>query len=285
MSKKILASILAAASILSVSAAAFAEDEAESATKDITSGNLTYDVGAKVSLGTIDVTVPTKLDGIILNPYGAGVKTTTADGKKAVNKGAVASPVYEIKNNSTEDGILVMATTAVKKATGVVVIDADLLDAENKPEGWDDAVTVDPTTKAPTSDKVNDGLTWSALTNYDKINLAAKYTDKETKEVTTYVSGGGVSAKQNKNFAVWLSSADAVADAPVADYDPEKCVKFAPKGNTTDTLIAEVAKGKSGFFTVNGALNPNLPKDTEWDETKEGLDLTIVLKILPLPAD
>lgn len=282
MSKKILAGILAAASILSVSAVAFAEEEA--ATKNITSGNLSYDVGAKVSLGTIDVTVPSKLDGIILNPYGAGVKTTI-DTKKAVNKGAVAAPVYEIKNNSTEDGILVMATTAVKKATGVVVIDADLMDPANEPEGWAQAVKVDAKTKAPTDEKVNNGLTWSALTNYDKINLTAKYTDKETKEVTEYISGGAVSTKQNKNFAVWLSAADGVTDAPAATYDSSKHIKFAPKGKTTDTLIEEVAKTKSGFFTVNGALNPNLPKDTEWDETKEGLDLTIVLKILPLPAD
>ncbi len=286
MSKKILSGVLAAATMLSLSTSAFAAGGSTPATPepttvkyDSTTGTgASYTVTANVSYGTVDVTIPKALNGVIINPYGAAVKTTLSDGTTTVaSKSAIASEVYEIKNNDATDGIKVIATVAVTKASNLKVVDG----TATMPTGWDTAVDAKDSTVV-----VNQGKTFNPLVSYDKITAK---TDK-TSGTTTY-TGGGESAKQTKNVALRLIGANDAEKAVIAFNKgvkqtmdkTAKAVEFAPKGNTTGELGTAEASG-SVFFSVDGDINPNLPADTEWT-AKDSLSLSVVLKVLPVVAD
>lgn len=269
MSKKILAGILAAASILSVSATAFADSgEASSApatTKAYDPNGATYTVSAPVSYGTVEATVPIDLNSIIINPYYAAVKTDDVK-----NKAFVASKVYEVKNNSTDssDGIKVMATTQVSKVTGLVVVDADA----EMPVGWDVA-----TVSATDNTLVNDGQTWNKMYTYDKITAK---TDKAT-GVTTY-TGGKYSAKQGNNVAINLVGNLDKDKAVDPEDSGSKKVAFKAKGANTDELGSTTTAKKSVFFTVVGEVSDKAPcMDKSYAWGKENLSLSIVLKVVP----
>lgn len=228
--KKILAGVLAAASMLSVSAVAFAADNET----NLTTGAHTYEVTAAFSAGTVDVTLPTELDGsIFFNPYGSPVKTGSVS-----NTGAVASPVYTIKNNDGTDGIKVMVTPSVVTATGLTVVD-------------------------PRATNAN-------ITNYNPL-------------VTYDKNGDPVdAAKQAKNIAVWVSADTTQAGAVVSSFDGDKCVPFILK-NTASYKLLELAASASGYFTLGGELNPQLPEGgagVAWTE-KEALKLKMVFKVMP----
>lgn len=279
MSKKILAGVLAAASILSVSAVASAAE-----TSNFTGGanGPSYSITAPVDYGTVDVTVPAKMDGVVVNPYHAAIKTGAAN-KEVKNKNFVASPVFEIKNNATAagDAIEVWATTSVTKATGLVVVNADA----TMPEGWDTATVsaTDTTLVHPAGDN------WNPLYTYDKITAK---TDK-TSGVTTY-TGGKLSAKQGNNVAINVvgiagtsSAANAMSETKAADLvDPNttetlNVVAFHAKGTNTGSLgIAD--KDESVFYTVCGELSDLAPAtDASYAWGKESLSLSVVLKIVP----
>lgn len=267
MSKKILASLLAVASILSVSAVAFATDsdasEASSApatTKayDPTAG-ANYTVTAPVSYGTVDATVPVDLNSIVVNPYRAAIKTTLDDSSVVKNNAFVASKVYEVKNNSTEanDGIKVMATTSVTKATGLVVVDG----TATTPDGWAAAG--------------NTG-TWNPLYTYDKITAK-----KQTDGSYTY-TGGALSTKQGNNVAIKLvGSTVAAANVVDSTKTTNSTVWFKAKGTNTGEL-GTAAEDSSVWFTVSGELSDKAPcADEGYAWAKENLALSIVLKVVP----
>lgn len=269
MSKKILAGILAAASILSVSATAFADSgdasSAPATTKAYDPNGATYTVSAPVSYGTVDATVPVDLNSIVINPYNAAVKTDNVK-----NKAFVASKVYEVKNNATDtnDGIKVMATTQVSKATGLVVVDAN----GEMPVGWDVATVsaTDTTLVHPSGD------TWNKLYTYDKITAK---TDK-TSGVTTY-TGGGLSTKQGNNVAINLVGNTDKTKVVTTDAS-NKLVAFKAKGANTDELGSTTTTDKSVFFTVVGEVSDKAPcMDKSYAWGKENLSLSIVLKVVP----
>lgn len=101
--KKIIASVLAAASVLSVSATAFAASD----TKDVTkTGDITYDVSATAPKVTLKLVMPAKM-AASLNPYGADIKLDK-EGKNTLKTG-IASTAYEIINKTTDYGIAIDA--------------------------------------------------------------------------------------------------------------------------------------------------------------------------------
>lgn len=268
MSKKILASILAVASILSVSAVASAAESSETSvaatTKAYDPNGASYSISAPVSYGTVDATVPVDLNSIVINPYLAAVKTDNVK-----NKAFVASKVYEVKNNATDtnDGIKVMATTSVAKATGLVVVDAD----GEMPVGWDTA-----TVSATDTTVVNAGQTWNKLYTYDKITAK---TDK-TSGTTTY-TGGKFSAKQGNNVAINLVGNTDKTKVVTTDAS-NKLVAFKAKGANTDELGSTTTTDKSVFFTVVGEVSDKAPcQDKSYAWGKENLSLSIVLKVVP----
>lgn len=259
MSKKILAGVLAAASILSVSAVASAAETSKS-------NKGTYTVTAGVTEGEVDVTLPAADDvakGVFLNPYHTAVKSDTNK-----NKSGVASKVFKITNNDSTDSIKVMATVSVSRATGVVVKDMRL----NKT-----SVKGNDATGADACDAVG---SFNPLVDYTAIKTL---TDKETKEVS-YVSGGNKveGAKQKKNVGIWLVGADDAAGVVNKPYNPDATtgqVVFPPKGTNSGELIASIAASGAGYFAVNGEVN--LDYTGEWDTAKDTVGLTIIIKCMP----
>lgn len=290
MSKKILASILAAASILSVSAVASAEEAPKTQTFTGESqpdpNGVSYGVDAIVSYGTVDCVLPAATvlakNSVVVNPYGAAF-TTTIKGTDVNNTNFIASPVYTINNNDTKNGLKVIANVSVKKATGLVIVDGKA----KAPEGWavavdknGDSVRVNPKDEAdqPIYDY---GETWNPLVSYDKITLT--YKDKTKTELDKAV-GGAVSTKQAMNTSISLVGG---TDAGEVVKGTGNRVDFAAKGVTGGTLLEMDKKGGTnadGYFTVVGDLNPAIDKENySWG--KETLSLSIVLKLIPVAEE
>lgn len=120
MKKKIGA--LALAAVITVSAASFtvsAEEENSNAQ--------TFEITAEFTLPAIDVTFPTSIEAV-LNPY----HLSTANDGWATGCSGVASPEYEITNNSGEIGINVSARLSAVGSSGVQIVTVD--GAGNAPE-------------------------------------------------------------------------------------------------------------------------------------------------------
>lgn len=110
MMKKIVAGVLAAASVLSVSASAFALEGGD--TKAITKPTtVDYEVTPGLLSVELDLEVPAKLQAF-LNPYGAELeikeKIGTTEAVKSTNK--VISYAYEFVNNTKDFGVSIDVT-------------------------------------------------------------------------------------------------------------------------------------------------------------------------------
>lgn len=115
--KKILAGILAAVSMLSVSATAFATDK--TVTKP---GEVEYDVSVTSPAIVLNLVMPAKISAA-LNPYGADLvilKGDTAD-EDVTAKNGIVGTAYKITNKSKDYGVYIDATATVTPSTGIVV--------------------------------------------------------------------------------------------------------------------------------------------------------------------
>lgn len=108
--KKILAGVLAAASMLSVSATAFATTTDKTVTK---AGDVTYDVSVVAPKITLDLVLPAKI-AAALNPYGAAIKYNPADDTATAGTGVVGT-AHKISNKSVDYGVYIdaSATTTI----------------------------------------------------------------------------------------------------------------------------------------------------------------------------
>lgn len=302
MSKKILAGILAAASILSVSAVASADDTAKTTTfaGDSQPGakGVEYGVDAVVSYGSVDCVLPATSvlakNSVVVNPYGAAVKAKDAGASVPANTSFIASPYYKIENNDADNGLKVIATVSVKKATGLVIVDGRQADP---PLGWDIAVDKTGTKIDREKEEVNKKKfsDFNPLLSYDKITLTYRKGEAKTPENIEKAVGGALATKQAMNTSVYLvggtntdmikAGEENVADKNVLASTDTFRVDFAAKGTTGGTLLYLNKKGgtkAAGYFTTMGDLNPAIDKDTySWG--KEALSLSIVLKLIPVP--
>lgn len=121
MTKKILASVLAIVSVLSVSATAFAV-EAPDKTKEITKpGEAEYEAGVSVMGAELSVELPGNMKAF-LNPYGAEV-TVSEGTSPAKNSDGILSWDYEIVNNTEDFGIFVDVKKAkATPSTGTTIV-------------------------------------------------------------------------------------------------------------------------------------------------------------------
>ena len=103
--KKLIASVLAAASVLPMSATTFAVD-----TKTVTkTGEVSYDVAVAVPKIVLDLVMPAKTSSA-LNPYGADIVLFEGESNNTSDKG-IASVAYTIENKTTDYGVWIDATT------------------------------------------------------------------------------------------------------------------------------------------------------------------------------
>ncbi|MDE6731291.1 MAG: hypothetical protein K2J77_00245 [Oscillospiraceae bacterium] len=119
--KKILAGVLAAASMLAVSATAFATTSDKTVTK---AGELTYDVAVTAPKIVLNLVMPAKMTAA-LNPYGAEIKIDATDASKVVTNG-IASTMYTVTNKTEDYGVYI-------DATAVTTITTSDKDASGKP--------------------------------------------------------------------------------------------------------------------------------------------------------
>lgn len=301
MTKKILAGVLAAASVLSVSSVASATTRDDTATKTYGTGtgqaNGQYSVQMNVTYGDVTAEIPdtTAFNKAFINPYGATVKTLdSTNAVVAKNNSPVASGVFAVKNLDTEEGLKVNAKTKVIKATGVVVKNA----STGAPFGWNEVSPVSA-----------DGYDY--LTDYDKLTLknsegkAVKATDGTSAIDTSKSTGGGVAAKQGKNIGMWLvggikateldgaggKKVNLVSDKygdVAADKADWKYVAFDTKLETSGELmiIAKAAGtpaspvAEVGYFMLGGELS-KMAKDNV-DDAKDTVTFNVAFKLSPV---
>lgn len=112
--KKILASVLAAASILTMTVSASA---ATTTDKTVTKpGEITYDVPVTAPKVVLNLVMPAKMQAS-LNPYGAEIKLEDKDtGYKKSTKG-IASVGYKVTNKSKDYGVYLDATAITTVTT------------------------------------------------------------------------------------------------------------------------------------------------------------------------
>lgn len=104
--KKILAGVLSAATVLSLSATAFAAPAAPDTTKAVTKpGETEYEAGVGMMSAELDVELPSAMKAFI-NPYGAVVAVEEGASAATSNAGVV-SWAYEVVNNTTDFGIMI----------------------------------------------------------------------------------------------------------------------------------------------------------------------------------
>lgn len=250
--KKILASVLAAASVLSMSAVASATS-ATSATGDVdkavsAAGATSYKVNVGQIKVTLDVVVPTAMEAFI-NPYGAEFKM---DGKTTptTSKSGVVSKDYVIINKTTDFGLTIDIVGGMAEGTGDAAVATkipttgkDIYVVMNSMPGK----TTSATTLADTDKTV------AAITA--PLTTAAEDTANDTKATGKGVFVFTEDEKNLKSFAY----------APAAP---------ATAGTATGLGIAEI------YFT--GALGTPSDDDGDWTD-KDGLKLTYALKINPGP--
>lgn len=109
--KKIIAGVLAAASMLSVSATAFATD------KNVTkAGEVTYDVAVTSPKVVLNLVMPSKM-AAALNPYGADIVIDNTDDTKTTVTNGIASAAYKVSNKSVDYGVYIDATATTTVTT------------------------------------------------------------------------------------------------------------------------------------------------------------------------
>lgn len=101
--KKILAGVLAAASVMAMTVTASAT------TKDVTkAGDVTYTVTAKAPAVVLKLKMPAKLEAV-LNPFGADIKLDKAETPTTTDAG-IASVAYDVTNKSLDYGVYLSGT-------------------------------------------------------------------------------------------------------------------------------------------------------------------------------
>lgn len=101
--KKILAGVLAAASLMAMTVTASAT------TKDVTKAtDISYTVAAKAPAVVLKLKMPAKLEAT-LNPFGADIKLDKAETPTTTNAG-IASVAYDVTNKSLDYGVFLSAT-------------------------------------------------------------------------------------------------------------------------------------------------------------------------------
>lgn len=248
--KKIMAGVLAAASVLAVSATASAV-EAPDKTKAISKpGETEYEAGVTLMGAELDVELPASMKAF-LNPYGATVSVNEdTDASKIMNtKNSIVSWGYEIVNNTENFGIFVDVKDLKGKMTSK---DGSLKDAAptaGSKEAWiamvggKDAVTAIGASAANTAPAALSAAISKAAT-----------TDNTGKQTCLPVKADG--------------SADSASKFVYCQAKDKDGANTMTKG--VIAFVGILAKGTS-------------TSAVEWTEDDE-ITLTYTLKISPAPA-
>lgn len=259
--KKILAGVLAAASMLSVSATAFASD------KNVTKpGEIEYEVAVTAPTVVLNLVMPAKMSAA-LNPYGADMvvvpATKDADGNDVAaktNKIGIVSAAYKVENKSEDYGVYLDGT----------------------------AITTITTTDKPNADKtpawgvVTEAITAKAGVKNANLALMAKDTAADIASLTKPVAASA-EAKSNAQGALVMDStvkADSTKGVVAGQTTQKKFAFVKAQTPKTDTEAAKPGEVYLGFVGVLGSSSTD--KEVEWNED-DAITVNLVLKVTAGP--
>ncbi|MDE6732018.1 MAG: hypothetical protein K2J77_03995 [Oscillospiraceae bacterium] len=240
--KKIIAGVLAAASMLAVSATAFATDKTVSK-----AGELTYDVAVTAPKVVLNLVMPAKM-AAALNPYGADIKLDAAD-TPTVTTATIASTAYKVTNKSTEYGVYIDATAI----TTVTTTDKTPWKVEAK--------------AAPTDGTKGAQLTLIGADTVADIKSAAEGTLK-TASASASTSGQGV---------LVMDSTVAKSTTVAAGQTSQNKVFFIAAASNAETPT-DMYMAFAGKLAKTPAGNTDPTKEVEWKED-DAINVNLVLKV------
>lgn len=249
--KKILAGVLASASLLAMTTSAFAADK-----KVTAPGEVEYEVSATAPKIVLNLIMPAKMSAS-LNPYGADLKMTAdllddegnVDTAGITTNAAIMSPAYEIKNMSTDYGIVIDATAVTTVAT-----------ADKTP--W----TVVPAD--PTAGKKGAQMALITAATADDLKTVAEGTLAET-PASILMLNSTVAANKDKGIAAGQTNQKKFVNIASADPDDKDA-----DGNLN---------GTSAFIGFAGKLaDSSATVDVEWTED-DSINVALVLKVVAGP--
>lgn len=246
--KKILASVLAAASILTMTVSASATTTDKNILKP---GEVSYDVAVTAPKVVLNLVMPAKMSAA-LNPYGADI----ALDKDNTTKNTIASAAYKITNKSTDYGVYIDATAI----TTITTTDKKKDDGSN---AWD-VVT--------TAITANSGV--------KNANLALMGFSAVSAMKTATPAAAGAKATASAQGALVLDSTVAAdkANGVVAGQTSQKQFMYL-KAATDATTPAEAYMG---FVGKLGDSKTDGTADVVWNED-DAINVNLVLKVTAGP--
>lgn len=277
--KKILASILAAASVLTMSAVASASElTANDPTKNVTKGDeFSYDVNATSPKVVFDVLMPAKLTAW-LNPYNANLKIVlkkdkddaydsaaplvTAISADVTSSASVGSVAYRVINRSTEYAVSIDA-----KATTTVNT------ADEKP--WAvEGNTVTPGTKGAAVQLIFAGTDSELVKGAS--GAEPTLTDKSAKKSASAAGRLQLDSKAKENAKLGLEAGQV----------EQKAWGWLGKATTDATATTEATKYTAlgqGYIQFVGLLaksdeTPGAEKPVNWT-TDDSININVIFKL------
>ena len=251
--KKILAGVLAAASMLTVSATAFALEGGDTA-NIVKPGEKEYSIDSGMLSVELDLEIPAKFQAF-LNPYGASVeikeKTSTIDATK--NDADVISYAYEFVNNTKDFGVSIDADAITTVAGELKAVKATALTGTAATDKEANVALVASYDLAKIAKYGFSGTGTTAIPSASAKMAAAA--DGALVLDSTVTAGTGIAAGETKQ-AGW---------AHVKAYD-----------DTTKT------PGKT-YAAIVGKLAENSTTPLEWTD-EDAFSVALVLKFNPGPA-
>lgn len=244
--KKILAGVLAVASMLSVSATALATD------KNVTKpGEIEYDVAVTAPTVTLNLVMPAKL-AAALNPYGAEIKldadTTTTN--------TIASAAYKVTNKSTDYGVYIDAKAITTVST------------PDKPVDGKPAWTVTADALPSTADGVKNANL--ALMGFSAVSAM---------KTATPAAANAAASSSAQGALVLDSTVEANKETGVVAGQTESKKFMYIKAATDATTPGEAYMGFVGKLAESTADGK---KEVVWNED-DAINVTLVLKVTAGP--
>lgn len=238
--KKIMAGVLAAASVLAVSATASAV-EAPDKTKAITKpGETEYEAGVSAMTAELDVELPAQMKAFI-NPYGAEVAISEKVGTTEAVKTTygVLSWAYEVVNNTEDYGIMIDIKDGIATVPADVTLTTPAATLDDKKIGIalvsaKDAATLFPSTFAPATASAKAAATAGGkfvFTNAKTSQPKFAYAPAKTKDDgagKVYIGFQGIAGKK---YAAADATKGIAAGDPVDWSDAEITCTYVLKIN------------------------------------------------------
>ncbi len=247
--KKILAGVLAAVSMLSVSATAFASSTDKSVTKP---GEVAYEVVATTPKIVLDLVMPAKM-AASLNPYGADIKIDADNSMKL----GVVSLAYKVANKSVDYGVYIDA----KAVTTITTTDKKKADGSN---AWDVVTTA-----------------ITAKQGVKNANMALQgYASASAMKAATAPEAASKKAIASAQGALVLDStvkADKEKGIVAGQTEQKQFMYLKAASDATSPTEAVM-----GFIGVLGTSKDDGTADVEWKED-DAINVNLILKVTAGP--